>query len=735
MDIRSTIYNKGISKAAKSTASKVLNFIGILSIVLNTFGVGLLLTSNLNPAYAATVPENQVGISMFSFVLSGSYSLVSGQPTGVGQIKNGNVGSYPEGSCIPVEIEVTNNSASAGDVIVSPYFDYYNGVVGLSDLEKITTPLSGNPRSSANNLNNFSYTGSSLTSVASFASTGGAIPATVTGPYSGGNAGTSPTTSTDSFRHYNVTLSNVPAGNTVYMIMCGRLGVDASQYSGGSSLSIRVVQGGNENIPIPVNQLLILPSITIVKNVSGGTATADQWSFNVSPAIGGISTYPIPSGQNSVVINNVSPDGAYTITESGPSGYNFSSGSGTNCTFSGSTATATVAADKPIPVNSTCTFNNTLSIGTLIVKKVVVNDNGGTLKSENFSFSVNGGTAALFEADGQNNLTVNAGTYTVTEPAVAGYSTSYDNCSGLVIPNGGSATCTITNDDQFGRIIIDKVTNPSEANQSFSFNLTGGPSSLNQSFDLADTTTPYDSGIVLPGLGYSVSEIVPGGWNQTSATCDDGSLVSNIDVAPGETVTCTFTNRQLSTGLTLDKSNSTEGSFVNPGMDVVYKIVITNNGEDTVFSPIEVLDILPEGFTYKDTSATVDGIPSEPTVTLVGNVYHLTWLVNDDLASGKSITIIYTATVGLAVKAGTYDNTAVASGKNRAGGPVVSNEGTSSVVVKVPAVLSEVTETPAVLPMTNEGNGPDLPIWPLLLITTGSVLKLTEKIGRRYLTA
>jgi hypothetical protein len=42
---------------------------------------------------------------------------------------------------------------------------------------------------------------------------------------------------------------------------------------------------------------------------------------------------------------------------------------------------------------------------------------------------------------------VAAGSYTVTEPAVAGYTTSYDNCAAVVIANGGSATCTITNND------------------------------------------------------------------------------------------------------------------------------------------------------------------------------------------------------------------------------------------------------------------------------------------------
>ena len=49
---------------------------------------------------------------------------------------------------------------------------------------------------------------------------------------------------------------------------------------------------------------------------------------------------------------------------------------------------------------------------------------------------------------------------------------------------------------------------------------------------------------MIPSSGYSIAESVPTGWDQTGATCDDGSPVSNIDVAAGETVTCTFPNRK-----------------------------------------------------------------------------------------------------------------------------------------------------------------------------------------------
>jgi uncharacterized repeat protein (TIGR01451 family) len=161
-------------------------------------------------------------------------------------------------------------------------------------------------------------------------------------------------------------------------------------------------------------------------------------------------------------------------------------------------------------------------------------------------------------------------------------------------------------------------------------------------------------------------------------------------------------------------------------MDVVFTIVVTNSG-DTDLVDVVVSDTLPDGFTYKTGSSKVNGVASEP-FSIVGNL--ITWKIGD-LNSDDSATITYTATVGTSVTAGTYSNTAVASGFGPNETPVTSDKVHSDVVVKVPAVLSETTETPAVLPMTNEGNGPELPIWPLLLITTGSVLKLVEKLGRK----
>lgn len=110
-----------------------------------------------------------------------------------------------------------------------------------------------------------------------------------------------------------------------------------------------------------------------------------------------------------------------------------------------------------------------------------------------------------------------------------------------------------------GTIIIDKVTDPAGDPQSFAFTLTGGPSELNQVFSLTDASTPHNSGPVQPGFNYSVAETVPDGWDLTSATCDDGSPVGDIEMSAGETITCTFTNTKRGE-IQIEKQTVPDGS-------------------------------------------------------------------------------------------------------------------------------------------------------------------------------
>lgn len=94
--------------------------------------------------------------------------------------------------------------------------------------------------------------------------------------------------------------------------------------------------------------------------------------------------------------------------------------------------------------------------GTVRILKEVVNDDGGSKTAGQFSFSVDGGVDVAFDeagdADGdpltgQNFVAVDPGAHFVTEAAVHGYQTTYDNCSDIQVSNGEVETCTITNDD------------------------------------------------------------------------------------------------------------------------------------------------------------------------------------------------------------------------------------------------------------------------------------------------
>ena len=147
-------------------------------------------------------------------------------------------------------------------------------------------------------------------------------------------------------------------------------------------------------------------------------------------------------------------------------------------------------------------------------------------------------------------------TISVAETSQAGWDLTDLTCSGGGTPlrdGAGSLTgevtahpapgqtvdCTFTNTKR-GRIRVFQSVSPAGDPKLFDFQLSGGPDAIATPFSLAGGSPPFDSGSVRPGT-YSIAQANPGAaWDQTSATCDDGSPVTAVDVAPGETVTCTF---------------------------------------------------------------------------------------------------------------------------------------------------------------------------------------------------
>lgn len=111
-----------------------------------------------------------------------------------------------------------------------------------------------------------------------------------------------------------------------------------------------------------------------------------------------------------------------------------------------------------------CIVTPGVQYGTLIVNKTLTNDNGGTATVGSFSFTVGSGSAttgvvastaftpspSTSTTNGSNSVTLPVGTYSVAEVGlpITGYTTTTPStCTSISVTAGGTATCTITNND------------------------------------------------------------------------------------------------------------------------------------------------------------------------------------------------------------------------------------------------------------------------------------------------
>lgn len=317
---------------------------------------------------------------------------------------------------------------------------------------------------------------------------------------------------------YSVT-ETVPTGWTQTSATC-------SDQSPVNAISLQA--GENITCTFTNTKAATLKVVKSVTNNNGGEKTAAD--------------FPLFVDGNSVTNNvaNVFALGSHTVTETQQTGYSFVSFTG-DCDSQGQ---VTLNAGDA----KTCTITNDDQVGTLIVKKVIVNDNGGNAVVSDFSFKVNGGSNIAFETDAQNDLTVNAGTYTVIENVAVGYTTTYNNCTSVNVPNGGSATCTITNDDVAPSITLTKVVT----------NNSGGTAGVN-AFGLTIGGTAVTSGQTLnvsANTSIALNETGLAGYSFVSLTggakCPQ-VLGGTVTLNEGENVSCTITNDDQAASLTVIK--------------------------------------------------------------------------------------------------------------------------------------------------------------------------------------
>ena len=153
------------------------------------------------------------------------------------------------------------------------------------------------------------------------------------------------------------------------------------------------------------------------------------------------------------------------------------------CTGATASPTSITAGAVVVPNGGTvvCTITNNDQPASLTVVKKIVNDDGGTATVNAFGINTSAG-ALSFGAAVENPtntftytataLTVNAGTYTLGEIDVDGYTEGQWDCVGatqdsssirqgtVTLSNGDNAVCTIINNDEPGTLqIVKKVVN------------------------------------------------------------------------------------------------------------------------------------------------------------------------------------------------------------------------------------------------------------------------------------
>jgi fimbrial isopeptide formation D2 family protein len=289
----------------------------------------------------------------------------------------------------------------------------------------------------------------------------------------------------------------------------------------------------------------VLHVTKVVVNDSGGSKACTDFTFQVD--LGAAEAFEADCTTEIAV-----EPGDYSVTEPAVPGYATTYANSENGNLNCTDLNVGSFSDADDIV--TCTISNNDIGASLTVTKIVTNDNGGDATCGEFSFSVNGGTAVPFDGtDCSNTMPVNAGTYTVTEPVVAaGYTPSFSNCSNILIGLGGSATCTITNNDNAPSLTLVKVVT----------NDNGGTLSADDWTLSASGPTPISgdgsvsSGASFGAGSYDLSESGPDNYAASEWACVGTGTQDDADSVTlelGESLTCTITNDDDAPGLTLVK--------------------------------------------------------------------------------------------------------------------------------------------------------------------------------------
>ncbi len=184
----------------------------------------------------------------------------------------------------------------------------------------------------------------------------------------------------------------------------------------------------------------------------------------------------------------------------------------------------------------------------IIVKKIIINNDGGNNVINDFSFFVEDGIVTT-QVDEGEATEVPVGSYTVTETGVQGYVASFsgdcDSEGNITVAEGETKTCTITNNDLPANITLFKnvINNTNDGDPNF------GPTSFGLRID--GVLVQHNSSVaVLSNTPHTINETGRSGYafvGPITGTSSYGKscpavLGGSITLDEGETIVCTITN-------------------------------------------------------------------------------------------------------------------------------------------------------------------------------------------------
>ncbi|MCO5953558.1 VWA domain-containing protein [Microbacterium yannicii] len=390
-----------------------------------------------------------------------------------------------------------------------------------------------------------------------------------------------------------VTNAEIDAGTYTLSESAGPAGYTAGTWS----CTAGTLTGSSLVLPVGLSATCTIDNddqpaqLTLVKTVTndnGGTAPPTAWTLTATGAT------PISGATGSSSVTNATVDaGTYTLSETGgPAGYTAGNWSCTGGTLTGASLVLTPGAA------ATCTINNNDQPAQLTLVKVVdpAESGSGRLPAD-WTLTASGPTPASGNGDptspgGVNARVVSAGTYMLSETGPAGFTPGTWSCTGgaltgasVVVPNGGSVTCTITNTAVAPQLTLVKVvdngsTGATTPPTAWTLTAANGASTISGVTGSSDVT----SAAAVVGT-YSLSESGPSGYTASAWICigAESSTATTVTLVEGSAATCTITNTATDPTLTLIKvvDNGTSGGTAAPADWTLTAV----NGGSTISGP------------------------------------------------------------------------------------------------------------------------------------------------------